>query len=622
MLGGAATLSAAEALALSSFIATTGVTGDIRQGFIAGLASFAGSQVARFVVGPQGLQLNVNPNTPWTVGNFVSSIVSGTVSGAIQGDWRRGLVNGLVSFSSNVIAHELKIPATVANAAIRALYDPQGALGGLVSGLINDPAMAGIERGAQRDQAIQQLLGLGMSREDATQMVERTIAEGGRLNTVTAQARAETQQQITRIRDAIALGHGDTAAELINSMVNQAMTDNPNQSRGEVSARLMRELGIVPDTVGFVMGADGRVAFSATQTVDRPTAVTRLAMAYRAADNRISEERAIELANAYIDRNGIPTTFAPLRIEDIVVSASRSDASSSAALIDRLFGAGSAVLLSASISSLQATGQTLTVDVLMETAARLFGPAALEGGAWALGALAIAGTLFVPRNIGSDRMQVDLADGTRFIVGNGAIRGELQARDQNDDWQTIQYNAVLVNTPTGRVAMSEEELQRYRGPLINVPSVPDPNGGVHVIPPLTEDERNRRNGTTISPIPPNTLPPLEGFQIGPPQTIDDLTIENADIDRVFGGRTIPETQTTRGTRIEVIPDGNREMAERDFDALNLTNVRPINTNYGSGGMGQLSDGSVVLVRPSRDGRPTIELQSGGRTRLEVRYGGK
>ncbi len=78
--------------------------------------------------------------------------------------------------------------------------------------------------------------------------------------------------------------------------------------------------------------------------------------------------------------------------------------------------------------------------------------------------------------------------------------------------------------------MSEEEALRYRGPLINVPSVPDPNGGVHVIPPLTDDERNRLNGTTISPTPPGSLPPLEGFQLTPRTPQDFVTTMSLEAD--------------------------------------------------------------------------------------------
>jgi DNA/RNA non-specific endonuclease len=194
-------------------------------------------------------------------------------------------------------------------------------------------------------------------------------------------------------------------------------------------------------------------------------------------------------------------------------------------------------------------------------------------------------------------MQVDLADGTRFIVGNGAIRGELQARDQHGDWQTIDYNAVLVNTPTGRVAMSEAELQRYRGPLINVPSVPDPNGGVHVIPPLTEDERNRLNGTTISPIPPNTLPPLGGFQIGPPQTIEDLIIES---------RRTPNG-STRLNGYDYEFDGSSRIDHVEGDLNREDSIRNRAHQSGAGGIDRLPDDDGGHIVGNRFGPPGEEF---------------
>jgi hypothetical protein len=73
----------------------------------------------------------------------------------------------------------------------------------------------------------------------------------------------ETQQQITWIRDAIDQGHTDTAADLINGMVEQRMQANPEQSRADVTARLMATLGIQPSPDTLSIGPDGRVAVGA-----------------------------------------------------------------------------------------------------------------------------------------------------------------------------------------------------------------------------------------------------------------------------------------------------------------------------------------------------------------------
>nr|MDA3832102.1 hypothetical protein [Spirochaetales bacterium] len=88
-----------------------------------------------------------------------------------------------------------------------------------------------------------------------------------------------------------------------------------------------------------------------------------------------------------------------------------------------------------------------------------------------------------------------------------------------------------------------------------------------------------------------------------------------------GGKSCPIPDTSRdritkgNTDIRTKP-GNADTANSDFDSLNLTDV----SDKGNGvRVGNLGDKLKVIVRPSRDGRPTIEIQSGGRTRIEIRY---
>jgi hypothetical protein len=89
-----------------------------------------------------------------------------------------------------------------------------------------------------------------------------------------------------------------------------------------------------------------------------------------------------------------------------------------------------------------------------------------------------------------------------------------------------------------------------------------------------------------------------------------------------GSCPVPDTtrdRITKGNTDIRNKPGDVNTANDDFDALNLNNVSP----KGNGvRVGTLGDGSTVIVRPSRDGRHTIEIQSGGRTRIEVRYGPK
>ncbi len=54
--------------------------------------------------------------------------------------------------------------------------------------------------------------------------------------------------------------------------------------------------------------------------------------------------------------------------------------------------------------------------------------------------------------------------------------------------------------------------------------------------------------------------------------------------------------------------------------INPTDVQNINTNYGVGRKGTLSDGNTIISRPgSKDGRPTLEIQKNGRSKDEIRY---
>ena len=99
-------------------------------------------------------------------------------------------------------------------------------------------------------------------------------------------------------------------------------------------------------------------------------------------------------------------------------------------------------------------------------------------------------------------------------------------------------------------------------------------------------------------------------------------------DPMTGRNAILENVTSRNMRVYEIPNGTWATANSDFDAMNLSNVQPIQSTYGVGGrMGTTENGLTVLVRPSQDGRPTIQVQrtqDNGkiRTVTEVRYGTK
>jgi A nuclease of the HNH/ENDO VII superfamily with conserved WHH len=70
---------------------------------------------------------------------------------------------------------------------------------------------------------------------------------------------AETQQQIIWMQDAIDLGYTDTAATHFNNILERRAAANPTTPRTDIANQLIRELGIKPDTLGFVVGTNGRV---------------------------------------------------------------------------------------------------------------------------------------------------------------------------------------------------------------------------------------------------------------------------------------------------------------------------------------------------------------------------
>jgi len=75
---------------------------------------------------------------------------------------------------------------------------------------------------------------------------------------------------------------------------------------------------------------------------------------------------------------------------------------------------------------------------------------------------------------------------------------------------------------------------------------------------------------------------------------------------------------TKGPTTQWEKPGGLDEADRDFDAKQPKNVKPL---PGGGRAGELPDGRKINVRPesSSRGRPTLEIQD-GRKRVKVRYG--
>lgn len=89
---------------------------------------------------------------------------------------------------------------------------------------------------------------------------------------------------------------------------------------------------------------------------------------------------------------------------------------------------------------------------------------------------------------------------------------------------------------------------------------------------------------------------------------------------------VTEAVTSRGTKIQSVPNGTKAQAFDDFNSLNLKNVKATQTSKGEMRMGELPDGRTVKVRPSNDagrGRYTIDIvKQNGRKEREIRYGNR
>ena len=82
---------------------------------------------------------------------------------------------------------------------------------------------------------------------------------------------------------------------------------------------------------------------------------------------------------------------------------------------------------------------------------------------------------------------------------------------------------------------------------------------------------------------------------------------SATIDEIID--SLPETTNGKGVARDFESRGGFDQTIRDFESLNPTDVRDIQTQYGSGKVGKLSDGTTVVARPgSTTGGATLEIR--------------
>ena len=94
----------------------------------------------------------------------------------------------------------------------------------------------------------------------------------------------------------------------------------------------------------------------------------------------------------------------------------------------------------------------------------------------------------------------------------------------------------------------------------------------------------------------------------PPRTVADI----------LRGKTETTRQVGRARNFE--GSGGFNQALKDFNSMQPSNVKPINTRYGSGRVGFLPDGTKVTVRPgSSTGGATLEIKQPGFREIKIRY---
>jgi hypothetical protein len=164
----------------------------------------------------------------------------------------------------------------------------------------------------------------------------------GEIGEAMAIERAEVNQLTTQYNEALRNNDVGTQAAVLNNLVDRWMSNHREDTREQALAHVTEGLGWTVDASRFARDGNGQLVAAgySTPTVDRPTAVTRIAAAYQRNDPSLSQREAERLANDYIDRRGIPSVFVEIMIPDIVVTESRRlPFTTGSETVDRIIGA-------------------------------------------------------------------------------------------------------------------------------------------------------------------------------------------------------------------------------------------------------------------------------------------
>ena len=83
---------------------------------------------------------------------------------------------------------------------------------------------------------------------------------------------------------------------------------------------------------------------------------------------------------------------------------------------------------------------------------------------------------------------------------------------------------------------------------------------------------------------------------------------------------LPETTNGKGVARNFEATNGFEQTIKDFDSLGPIDVKEIQTKYGLGKVGKLSDGTTVVARPgSKTGGPTLEIKVSNSKVYKIRY---